>query len=173
MTLVGAVPGIAALAGQGADHRRPGRQVQLGEFLADPPADLACLGERQPLARVPAKRDPVTTALVTRPEGAKVTITRARPAGSPSLRHPEAEPAAPVSAAAAALLLNGAVAPLLAGFSSFFVWLEAALGIGLLPAELFFDVTAFEPVVGPPAGSCLAALADALAAAALTRGRAT
>ena len=68
----------------------------------------------QPPARVPVKRAPVTTALITRPDGAKVTITRALPAGSPSRRQPDAEAAAEERAALAAAVLKGGAAGALA-----------------------------------------------------------
>lgn len=55
---------------------------------------------------VPAYGGPLTTERVARPDGANVTLTRTRPAGSPGALHPDAAPAAPLSAAAAAALLN-------------------------------------------------------------------
>ena len=50
-----------------------------------------------PPVAVPAKGGPLTLALVTRPEGAKVMTTTAAPLGSPSFRHAEACPAAAFS----------------------------------------------------------------------------
>jgi hypothetical protein len=77
------------------------------------------LAAMHPPARVPEKSAPITTALVTLPDGAKVTITRAVPAGSPSWRHPEAEAAAALSADLAAALLNDdPPVSLAAGFAS-------------------------------------------------------
>ena len=54
-----------------------------------PPEKGGTVAERmraamQPPARVPEKSPPARTELVTRPDGAKVTITLAVPAGSPS-----------------------------------------------------------------------------------------
>src|SRR5688572_13516068 len=62
----------------------------------------------QPPVAVPAKGGPLTLALVTRPEGAKVTTTAAAPVGSPSLRQAEAWAAAAFRAAAAATRSNSA-----------------------------------------------------------------
>jgi hypothetical protein len=56
-----------------------------------------------PPARVPEKIPPARTELVTRPDGAKVTMTLAVPAGSPSWRQEDAEAAARLRAARAAL----------------------------------------------------------------------
>ena len=55
---------------------------------------------------VPLNGAPFTTARVARPDGANVTLTRATPLGSPAALHPLADPAAPLSAALAAALLN-------------------------------------------------------------------
>src|SRR5262245_57235187 len=64
---------------------------------------------------VPANGGP-TTAVVARPLGANVTLTRPLPVGPPGLPHPDAAPAAPPSAERAALTSNSAP-PF---FSSFF-----------------------------------------------------
>ena len=48
----------------------------------------------QPPVCVPAKGGPLMLALVTRPDGAKVTTTVAVPGGSPSFRQLDAAPAA-------------------------------------------------------------------------------
>src|SRR6187399_3005613 len=60
-----------------------------------------------PPVRVPAKGGPLRLALVTRPDGAKVTMTMAVPLGSPSCRQPAACPTPAFNAASAASLLNG------------------------------------------------------------------
>jgi hypothetical protein len=77
------------------------------------------LAAMHPPARVPENSAPVTTALVTLPDGENVTITRAVPAGSPSCRHPDAEAAAALSAARAADLLKPVPPLSLAAGSSF------------------------------------------------------
>lgn len=59
-----------------------------------------------PPVGVPAKGGPLISAEVTRPEGAKVTLTRAVPEGSSGARHPDAAPAAELRALLASLLLN-------------------------------------------------------------------
>src|SRR5690606_4930675 len=62
----------------------------------------------QPPVGVPANGGPATTADVTRPEGAKVTTTRAVPAGSPALRQAAARPPATCTALVAAARSKGA-----------------------------------------------------------------
>ena len=61
----------------------------------------------QPPVAVPANGGPPTTALVTRPDGANVTVTDAIPEGSPDFRHADASPAICVRAFTAALLSKG------------------------------------------------------------------
>ncbi|MBN1605812.1 MAG: hypothetical protein JW940_04225 [Polyangiaceae bacterium] len=82
--------------------------------MTEPPEKGGTVAERiraamQPPARVPAKSPPASTELVTRPDGANVTMTLAVPAGSPSLRQEDAEAAARLRAARAALVLKGAL----------------------------------------------------------------
>jgi hypothetical protein len=59
------------------------------DTVTGPPENGGTVADRmraaiQPPARVPEKIPPDRTELVTRPEGANVTMTRAVPAGSPS-----------------------------------------------------------------------------------------
>jgi hypothetical protein len=94
------------------------------------------LAAMHPPARVPENSAPVTTALVTLPDGEKVTITRAVPAGSPSCRHPDAEAAAALSAARAADLLKAVPPVSLAAGSSFAGFLALAeVVVGVLEAR--------------------------------------
>src|SRR5262245_59512680 len=62
----------------------------------------------QPPVAVPANGGPFTTALVTRPDGEKVTVICAVPLGSPAALQPAACAVAALSAAAAAALSNSA-----------------------------------------------------------------
>lgn len=65
----------------------------------------------QPPVAVPAKGGPLMLALVTRPDGANVTVTLAVPDGSPDFLHDEACEAADESAEAAAARSNGPTGP--------------------------------------------------------------
>jgi hypothetical protein len=87
-----------------------------------------------PPARVPENSAPVTTALVTLPDGENVTITRAVPAGSPSCRHPDAEAAAALSALRAADLLKDAP-PVSLAAGSFRAGFLAEEVVGVLEAR--------------------------------------
>ena len=101
-------------------------------------ADLKALAMQPPVA-VPAKGGPCTIAWVTRPEGAKVTETRATPLGSPAALHPVACPIAPPSAAFAAPWSNGApagavvAATVAVGFGS----APVSSGLGSVVVEVF------------------------------------
>src|SRR4051812_19887973 len=74
----------------------------------------------QPPVAVPAKGGPESVALVTRPDGANVTVTLAVPLGSPSLRQLEASLAAALSAPTAAARSNSTPGSAGAGLSTLF-----------------------------------------------------
>ena len=97
----------------------------------------------QPPVGVPANGGPATLALVTLPEGEKVTTTVALPEGSPPRRQELALAAAAFKAATADCRLNGVpVAP--AGL------LATATGLGL-GCSLSLGGGGAEPVCGLPA----------------------
>lgn len=103
-------------------------------------ADLKALAMHPPVA-VPAKGGPCTIAWVTRPEGAKVTETRATPLGSPAALHPVAWPIAPPSAAFAAPWSNGAPAGAV-------VAATVAVGFGSAPVSSGLGSVVVDVVVG-------------------------
>lgn len=93
-----------------------------------------------PPVAVPAKGGPETFAVVTRPDGAKVTCTRVVPLGSPGCLQPAAVATAVAKAAAAASLSNSCV-----GAAVVEALTEVALAVadGALTGEALRTSTAF------------------------------
>lgn len=102
----------------------------------------------QPPVAVPAKGGPLMLALVTRPEGAKVTVTLAVPDGSPDFLQVEACEAADESAEAAAARSNGPTGPV--GFGGLVDdgLVVAGVGAGFSTAEVGFDGSAWRAGAG-------------------------